>query len=183
MPVFGQIRFQFPQYTLAENFYACHHNDYWIWFFWYESYFMILWGLFYILNILFHYGLSQDSQYNSLCYTVGHYCLSILCCMVMPLEMPVHLLSVHPLPNQCLLHLHSKHMTDLPIYLVHGPASDCCYQRGRERPVPLLVSMVTNELIWHHSSLIDGLSFPLGMKTATMSCPLSATYTYGKVML
>ena len=30
------------------------------------------------LNILFHYGLSQDIEYSSLCYTVGPCCLSIL---------------------------------------------------------------------------------------------------------
>ena len=29
-------------------------------------------------NILFHYDLLQDIEYSSLCYTVGHYCLSIL---------------------------------------------------------------------------------------------------------
>ena len=29
-------------------------------------------------NILFHYGLSQDIKYSSLCHTVGPYCLSIL---------------------------------------------------------------------------------------------------------
>ena len=28
------------------------------------------------LNILFHYGLSQDIEYSSLCYTVG------LCCLI-----------------------------------------------------------------------------------------------------
>ena len=28
--------------------------------------------------ILLHYGLSQDIEYSSLCYTVGPYCLSIL---------------------------------------------------------------------------------------------------------
>ena len=30
------------------------------------------------LRILFHYGLSQDMEYSSLCYTVGPCCLSIL---------------------------------------------------------------------------------------------------------
>ena len=30
------------------------------------------------LNILFHYGLSQDIEYSSLCYRIGHCCLSIL---------------------------------------------------------------------------------------------------------
>ena len=29
-------------------------------------------------NILFHYGLSQEIGYSSLCYTVGPCCLSIL---------------------------------------------------------------------------------------------------------
>ena len=37
--------------------------------------------------------------------------------MVRPLKMTVLLLSVHPLPNQCLLHLHPIHMTDLPANL------------------------------------------------------------------
>ena len=32
-------------------------------------------------NILFHYGLSRDIEYTSLCYTVGPCCLSILCVM------------------------------------------------------------------------------------------------------
>ena len=31
-----------------------------------------------LLHILFHYGLSQDIEYSSLCYTVGPCCLSIL---------------------------------------------------------------------------------------------------------
>ena len=30
-----------------------------------------------IFHILFHYGLSQEIEYSSLCYTVGPYCLSI----------------------------------------------------------------------------------------------------------
>ena len=32
----------------------------------------------FFLNIIFHYGLSQDIEYRSLCYTVGPCCLSIL---------------------------------------------------------------------------------------------------------
>ena len=37
----------------------------------------------YILShILFHYDLSQDIEYSSLCYTVGPYCLSILYILV-----------------------------------------------------------------------------------------------------
>ena len=31
-----------------------------------------------LFYILFHYGLSQDIDYSSLCYTVGPCCLSIL---------------------------------------------------------------------------------------------------------
>ena len=31
-----------------------------------------------LFHILSHYGLSQDIQYSSLCYTVGPCCLSIL---------------------------------------------------------------------------------------------------------
>ena len=32
-----------------------------------------------LFHMLFHYGLSQDIEYRSLCYTVGPCCLSILC--------------------------------------------------------------------------------------------------------
>ena len=38
------------------------------------------------LEIIFHYGLSQDIEYYSLCYTVGP-CLSILCVMVFTLDL------------------------------------------------------------------------------------------------
>ena len=31
-----------------------------------------------LFHILFHYGLSQDIEYSSLCYTIGPCCLSIL---------------------------------------------------------------------------------------------------------
>jgi len=31
-----------------------------------------------LFQILFHYRLLQDTEYSSLCYTVGPYCLSIL---------------------------------------------------------------------------------------------------------
>ena len=55
------------------------------------------------------------------------------------------LLSGHPLPDQCLLHLHPTHMTDLPMYLPQVPAGDCSYQSGGEGRAPLLVSLVTNE--------------------------------------
>ena len=32
----------------------------------------------FFLNILFHYSLSQDDEYISLCYTIGPCCFSIL---------------------------------------------------------------------------------------------------------
>ena len=32
----------------------------------------------YIFFFFFHYGLSQDIEYSSVCYTVGPYCLSIV---------------------------------------------------------------------------------------------------------
>ena len=35
-----------------------------------------------LFHILFHYGLSEDIEYSSLCCTVGAYCLSILCIIV-----------------------------------------------------------------------------------------------------
>ena len=47
-----------------------------------------------------------------------------------PLKMTVLLLSVHPLPTQCLLLLHSTLITNLPVYLPQTPAGDCSYQRG-----------------------------------------------------
>ena len=36
----------------------------------------------FFFHILFHYGLSQEIEYSSLCYTVGTCFLSILCIMV-----------------------------------------------------------------------------------------------------
>ena len=71
--------------------------------------------------------------------------LTLAVSMVKPLKMAVLLFSVHPLLDQCLLHLHPTHMTDLPIYLLQAPSSDCSYQRCREGHAPLLVSLVTDE--------------------------------------
>ena len=65
--------------------------------------------------------------------------------MVRPRKVAVPLLSVHPLHDQCLLHLYPTHMTDLPTYLLQAPARDCFYQSGHEGHVPLLVSLVNNE--------------------------------------
>ena len=66
-------------------------------------------------------------------------------CTVRPLKIAVLLLSGHTLLNQCLLHLHPTHMTDLPMYLPQAPASDCSYQKGHEGRAHLLVSLITNE--------------------------------------
>ena len=41
-----------------------------------KIYFFI--NYFFLKRILFHYGLSQDIEYSSLCYMVGPCCLSIL---------------------------------------------------------------------------------------------------------
>ena len=58
-----------------------------------------------------------------------------------PLKMAVLLLSVHPLLDQCLLHLYPTHMTDFPTYLPQAPATDeCSYQWGSEGRAPQLVS-------------------------------------------
>ena len=43
--------------------------------------------------------------------------------------------------NQCLLHLHPMHVTDLPMYLPQAAASESL-SKG---PAPLLVSLVTEE--------------------------------------
>ena len=65
--------------------------------------------------------------------------------MVRPLKMAVLLLYVHPLPDQCLLHLYLTHLTDLLTYLFQAPASDCSYQSGGEGRASLLLSLVINE--------------------------------------
>ena len=52
--------------------------------------------------------------FNTYIYTFFfHYLPS---CVVRPLKMAVPLVSVHPLPGQCLLHLHPTHTADLPTY-------------------------------------------------------------------
>ena len=55
------------------------------------------------------------------------------------------LLSIHPLSDQCLLHLNLTHMTNFPMYRSQAPASDCSYLRGGEGSATLLISLVTNE--------------------------------------
>ena len=62
--------------------------------------------------------------------------------MVRPLKMAVLLLSVHPLLDQRLLHLHPTHMTDLPTYVPPEPARDCPNPRSEhfhlvsQQPLP-----------------------------------------------
>ena len=46
-------------------------------------------------------------------------------CKIKPLKVAVVLFSVHLLPKQGLLHLHTIHMTGLPTYLPQAPVSDC----------------------------------------------------------
>ena len=55
--------------------------------------------------------------------------------MVRPLKMAVLLLSVHPLPDQCLFHLNLTHMTDLPLFLPQAPAGAVLI-KGVVRGVP-----------------------------------------------
>ena len=62
--------------------------------------------------------------------------------MVRLLKMAVLLLPGHPRLNQCLLHLHPTHITDLPTYL---PQLATASQRGGEGRAPLLFSLLTNE--------------------------------------
>ena len=55
--------------------------------------------------ILFHYGLSQDIEYSSLCYTVGPCCLSILnviVCIYQPQTPSASLSLPHSLPHSLL---------------------------------------------------------------------------------
>ena len=59
--------------------------------------------------------------------------------------MDVLFLSLHPLSDQCLLHLNLTHMTNFPMYRSQAPASDCSYLRGGEGSATLLISLVTNE--------------------------------------
>ena len=57
---------------------------------------------FHFLKILFHYGLSQEFGYSSLCYTIGPRCLSILsvivCIFHINAKFPVHP-SPYPTPT------------------------------------------------------------------------------------
>ena len=87
-----------------------------------------------------------------------HTCLSNRCsrspCMVRPLKMAVLLFSVHPLPDQCLFP-----SCDYPIFLI----------------IELNLPLVTDESIWCQFPLEMVASFSPAMKSAAMSCLLSAT--------
>ena len=112
----------------------------------------------------------------------GSRMLLVLKCMVTALKIAVFLLFVHPKPDQCLFHLHPTCMTDLCTYLLQAPACDCSYQRG--------VGGVL-DFYWFpwkltspsdiSSSIMGGLPFSLGVKTATMSCLLLSVH--GGVLL
>ena len=52
------------------------------------------------------------------------YMVLFLCTVRSPSKV-VLLLSVQPLLDQCLLKLHSTHITDFPTYLPQAPANDC----------------------------------------------------------
>ena len=58
--------------------------------------------------------------------------------------MTVLLLSIHPMQDQCLFHLHYIHMTDLPAYLPQASAT-LIKEVVRGMP-PLLDSLITSEL-------------------------------------
>ena len=66
-------------------------------------------------------------------------------CMVRPLKMAVPLLSVHPLPDQGLLHLYVRQRSELPTHLPQAPAGDCSLPRCNEGRASLLASLVTDE--------------------------------------
>ena len=73
-----------------------------------------------LFHILFHYGLSQDIEYSSLCYTVGPCCLSIL--YIANPKLPIH-------PPPTLPHFRaatSMFFMSVNLFLFHWPISLCC---------------------------------------------------------
>ena len=60
-------------------------------------------------------------------------------CTLRPLKVAVLLLSVHPLHDQCLLHLNPMQLTDLPTHLLQAPAGAGSYQRSGEGRAPRLL--------------------------------------------
>ena len=97
--------------------------------------------------------------------------MKVLSRKVRPHKMGVLLLSVHALPDPCLLHLYPVYIPDFPKDLPQAPASDCSYQKGLWGACPSLVSLVTNEPTW--------LQFPQNWPPSLllrerMLCPCSA---------
>ena len=83
--------------------------------------------------------------------------------MVKTSKMAVLLLSVHPLPDQCLLH----HSNCGPSYLLApGPNWWLFLAKGQWGVCPLLVSLVTNE---PNSPVTGNLPFPSGVKVVPRS--------------
>ena len=66
------------------------------WFLLYTKWFSYTY-IYILFPALFHYGLSQDIEYSSLCCTVGPWCLSILCVLVCICH-PKHLIRPSPTP-------------------------------------------------------------------------------------
>ena len=77
-----------------------------------------------LFHILFLYGLSQDTENSSLCYTVGPCCLSILYCNSLHLWIPK--LPIHPSPTQLSL--------DIQSYI---------------KQIPVPSAELRNELVWY----------------------------------
>lgn len=63
------------------------------------------------------------------------------------------LLSVHPLPDKCLLHPHSTHMIDLPTYLFRPQLVIVLIIKHGEGCTPLLVSLVIPPINWQSPHL------------------------------
>ena len=105
----------------------------------------------------------------------------VLKCMVTALKIADLLLFVHPKPDQCLFHLHPTRMTDLCTYLLQAPACDCSYQRGVGGVPFYWFPWKLTSPSDISSSIMGGLPFSLGVKTATMSCLLLSVH--GGVLL
>ena len=84
-----------------------------------------------LFHVLFHYGLSQDVEYGSLCYTVILFCLSILYIKVSILypKLPVHPSPTHPPsrpPQTCSLWLKKNLLDFLKASTIVMLLEPCC---------------------------------------------------------